>query len=381
MTGSRSLLSMFLIAGLFTLGAAAAPAASAGTKSVRKTATKKNVRYASKRRRHYYERFYTNSFDPNNTEGDVTAGEDPVVREAAEEALGNFNGTIVAIDPETGRILSMVNQKLALSEGAQPCSTFKVAVGLAGLSEGVITKDTPLFRMGRRGRIQVNLTYALAHSNNRYFEELGRKLGFERVSFYAQQFGFGELAGYNIEGEHLGTFPSEEIDEKLGGVGKMCSFGEGISFTPLQLGAFIAAVANGGNLYYLQHPESQDQVTGFQPRLKRTLTISSHIPEVTSGMFGAVEYGTAQRLRYNFVEEPVLGKTGTCSKDGTRFGWFASYADTEHGRIATVVFLRGGHAVFGPKAAEITGRFYRNLYEKNFFTPAEAVTAASGGTH
>src|SRR6185312_2159407 len=85
-------------------------------------------------------------------------------------------------------------------------------------------------------------------------------------------------------------------------------------------------------------------------------------------MMGAVEYGTARSLRLNFSEEQILGKTGTCSKDGTRFGWFASYANTQFGRIVTVIFLRGGRPTYGPKAAEISGRFYRALYDHNFFT-------------
>jgi cell division protein FtsI/penicillin-binding protein 2 len=86
-------------------------------------------------------------------------------------------------------------------------------------------------------------------------------------------------------------------------------------------------------------------------------------------MSGAVEYGTARSLRLNFSEEQILGKTGTCSKAGTRFGWFASYANTQAGRIVTVVFLRGGWPTYGPKAAEITGKFYRALYDHNFFNP------------
>ena len=94
------------------------------------------------RRHRYYERFSASSFADNQVEGDITAGEDPMVRAAALEALGNMNGTIVAVDPDSGRILAMVNQKLALSAGAQPCSTIKVAVALAALSENVITKDT-----------------------------------------------------------------------------------------------------------------------------------------------------------------------------------------------------------------------------------------------
>ena len=340
-----------------------------------KSATLKTVALrSSKTRRHrYVERFTGNSFAEDTTDGDIVEGEDPIVRQAAIDALGNMNGTVVAIDPTDGRILAMVNQKLALSEGAQPCSTIKVAVALAGLSEKVITREEEIV-LGRRS--QMNLTEALAHSNNAYFEAVGRRLGFEKVSEYAHQFGLGELAGYNIEGEHLGQFPDHELAAKLGGVGKMCSFGESIAMTPLQLGALVSAVANGGTLFYLQHPTSADDIINFQPRVKRQLDIGQLIPDLAEGMMGAVEYGTARSLRLNFSEEQVLGKTGTCSKDGTRFGWFASYAKTEYGHIVTVVFLQGGRPTFGPKAAEISGKFYRALYDHNFF--AARATTASG---
>lgn len=326
-------------------------------------------------RHHYYERFYASSYANDQVEGDVTAGEDPVVRAAAIEALGNMNGTIVAIDPDSGRILAMVNQKLALSAGAQPCSTIKVAVALAALSENVITEDTevPLTRTWK-----VDLTTALAHSNNAYFEAVGRKLGFEKVSYYAHQFGLGELAGWNIPNEHLGVFPSTELDQKLGGVGKMCSFGESISLTPLQLAALMGAIANGGTLYYLQHPTTPEQVTDFTPKVKRKLDIGPLIPEISDGMAGAVQYGTARLLRTNFIEEPVLGKTGTCSKDGTRFGWFGSFANTQYGRIVTVIFLEGGRPTFGPKAAELAGVLYRNLYDHDYFAAKAAPTSAQG---
>jgi penicillin-binding protein 2 len=331
------------------------------------------------RRHRYYERFSTSSFADTTTEGDITAGEDPVVRQAAIDALGNMNGTVVAIEPTSGRVLAMVNQKLALSSGAQPCSTIKLSVALAALSEGLIDKDTPI-TLGRYSRM--NLTSALAHSNNAYFEALGRKLGFDKVSFYSHQFGLGELAGYDIQGEQPGIYPDEEISAKLGGVGKMCSFGEGVSMTPLQLGALVAAIANGGTLYYLQHPESADDVASFQPRVKRHLDIAPLLPEMSDGMAGAVEYGTARSVRENFAFEPVLGKTGTCSRAGTRFGWFASYANTSVGRIVTVVFLQGGRPTFGPKAAELAGRMYRNLYDHNFFnqTNTAATVAAPAST-
>lgn len=325
---------------------------------------RRSRRYRYARRHRYYERFYTSSFSDDVTDGDVTGGEDPTVRAAAVDALGNMNGTVVAIEPTSGRILAMVNQKLALSSGAMPCSTIKLSVALAALSEGVIDKDTRI-RLGRRFRL--NLTQALAHSNNAYFEAVGRRLGFEKVAYYAHQFGLGELAGYNIPGEQLGEYPDHVISTKDGGVGRMCSFGEGVSMTPLQLGAMVSAIANGGTLYYLQHPTTPDQVATFQPRIKRQLNIAPLIPDISDGMAGAVEYGTARRVLLNFNEEQILGKTGTCSKDGTRFGWFASYANTNVGRIVVVVFLEGGRPTFGPKAAEIAGRMYRNLYDHSFF--------------
>ena len=323
------------------------------------------------KRNRYYEHFSASSFvTEDQTVGDITAGEDPVVRQAAIDALANMNGTVVAINPDNGRILAMVNQKRALSEGGEPCSTIKIAVALAALSENVIARETKI-QLGRRTRM--DLTQALAHSNNAYFEALGRKMGFEKVSYYAHQFGLGELAGWNIEGEHLGVFPDEELAPRLGGVARMCSFGQGISLTPLQLGALVSAIANGGTLYYLQHPTTAEEIATFEPRVKRYLDIGPLIPEVAPGMAGAVQYGTAQSVRWNFSEEQVLGKTGTCSNNGTRYGWFASYANTSVGRIAVVVFLEGGRPTFGPKAAEIAGRIYRNLYDHSFFvqsTPA-----------
>jgi len=337
----------------------------AHTSTTRTKSGTRVLRTSVHHRRRYYERFLASSFVTGDiAEGDVTTGEDPVVRQAAIDALGNMNGTVLAIEPTSGRILAMVNQKLALSSGAQPCSTIKLSVALAALSEGLITKQTEV-RLG--GRSRMNLTQALAHSNNAYFEALGRQLGFEKVSYYAHQFGLGELAGYGVQGEQLGTYPEAEIPSTLGGVGKMCSFGEGISMTPLQLGALVSAIANGGTLYYLQHPGTPEEVANFQPRIKRHLDIAELIPEISDGMAGAVSYGTARTVKLNFNEEEILGKTGTCSKSGTRFGWFASYANTEVGRIVTVVFLEGGRPTFGPKAAEIAGRMYRGLYDHDFF--------------
>lgn len=339
--------------------------------SVRRSRTR--VRRVSYRRHRYYERYTASSFVTGKIGlGDITGGEDPVVRQAAIDALGDMNGTAVVIDPSNGRILAMVNQKLALSPGAEPCSTIKLSVALAALSEGLVTNQTMVQLPGFR----MNMTEALAHSNNLYFATLGRELGFERVRHYAMEFGLGELAGYHIAGEQLGEYPDHPIPASQGGVGKMCSFGQGVSMTPLQLGALVAAIANGGTLYYLQHPTTPEQVADFQPRIKRVLPIAKYIPEVESGMAGAVDYGTARSLRINFRELPVFGKTGTCSNDGTRFGWFTSISDSPQGSLVTVFLLEGGRATYGPRAADLTGVFYRDLWDHDYF---EAKTQQAQG--
>jgi penicillin-binding protein 2 len=337
--------------------------------------TRASIRAASLHSRHHsYERFTGNSFASSDIfAGDVTTGEDPVVRQAAIDALGGMNGTAVVINPANGRVLAMVNQKLALSPGAEPCSTIKITVAMAALSEGIVNRDTMVQLAGFR----MNMTQALAKSNNLYFEALGRQLGFERVEHYAREFGLGELAGFNIPGEQLGTYPDEPLPESEGGVGRMCSFGQGVSLTPLQLGAYVAALANGGTLYYLQHPDTAEAIAAFEPKVKRMLDIAKFVPEMEEGMSGAVEYGTARRLRASFTELPVFGKTGTCSNLGTRLGWFAAFSQTPTGGLVTVFLLEGGRPTFGPKAAELTGAFYRALWDHNYFAGKGVQATAS----
>src|ERR1019366_46906 len=182
-------------------------------------------------------------------------------------------------------------------------STIKVSVALAALSEKVVDGDGKLFRHGG-----YNLTQALAHSNNYYFATLGTKLGFDKVSYYAHLFGYGEKAGLNIAGESPGRFPTEPPSN--GGVGMLTSFGEEISQTPLQLAALMSALANGGPLYYLQYPRTAQESAEFVPRVKRQLEIKNVIPELKPGMLAAVEYGTARRAQQ---DAPIAGKTGTCT--------------------------------------------------------------------
>jgi len=311
----------------------------------------------------------------DSTKNDIADFDDPVVRQVAVEALGRYNGSVVAIDPQSGRVLSIVNQRLVFSSGFIPCSTIKPVIALAALEENVITRDTMMPVARRRF---MNLTEAMAHSNNAFFEGLGRRMGFETVARYARLLGLGELAGYNIPEEYPGALPSEP--PVRGGVARMSSFGEGIQITPLQLGSLVATLANGGTIYYLQYPRSEVERQGFAPRIKRKLSIEPLLPELRDGMLAAVLYGTA-RLSYDPEGEQALGKTGTCSDQSSRLGWFVSYADQLHPRIVLVVLLRGNtRRVKGPTAAQIAGHIYRGLREHNYFVetrPETPVTVSS----
>src|SRR5215470_9873507 len=106
---------MILVAVLAALYAFPAPAEPFPATPAKAAAAKSPV----KRSRHRYAR--EKAVDP--TIGDVAEYDDPIVRSAAVEALGRYNGSVVAVDPNTGRILTVVNQKLAYSDGAIPCST------------------------------------------------------------------------------------------------------------------------------------------------------------------------------------------------------------------------------------------------------------------
>src|SRR5215831_3851720 len=186
------------------------------------------------------------------TLGDYIDGDDLTIRRAAVSALGGYAGSVVVADPASGRVLTMVNQKLALATGFIPCSTIKLVTSLAALTENIVSKNTNVYTSRY---VSYNMTQALAISNNQYFNILGRRLGFDRVHRYAEMLGLGELAGLDIQGEQPGTLVSEE--PKFGGVGMMTSFGTGVSMTALELAGLLSAISNGGTLYYLQYPRTE----------------------------------------------------------------------------------------------------------------------------
>ncbi len=298
------------------------------------------------------------------TIGDQLDGEDLAIRRAAVEALGTMNGSVVVVDPSNGRVLSIVNQKLAMKSGYIPCSTIKLVTGIAALSDGVIERSTEV-RLSRR--TSFNLTTALAHSNNPFFQRLGNQLGYDRVTHYAKLLGLGEKAGLDIPSEEPGVWPEEA--PRSGGVGMMTAYGENILMTPLELAAIVSAIANGGTLYHLQYPHSQEEIDNFTPQIKRELGLSpSALEDLKTGMRGAVDFGTARRAFYN-PEEPILGKTGTCTdfRESNHMGWFGSFNEVDHHQLVVVVMLLGTKTVSGPVASGVAGAIYRRLSDERYF--------------
>ena len=307
-------------------------------------------------------------FDP--TAGDNVDGDELEVRRAAVDALGPYNGTVVVVDPQTGRVLTIVNQKTALDSGFTPCSTIKLVTAFAALNEGLIERDTPVHLTRRTS---LDLSSALAHSNNPYFKILGDRLGYQRVVHYASLFGLGEKAGWQIPGERPGVLPGAPPEH--GGVGMMTAYGEGIQLTPLELAALVSAIANGGTLYHLQYPKSQEEIGHFVPRVKRHLDIANWIKDVKVGMRGAVDFGTAHRAGVDQTE-PILGKTGTChdSRALNHLGWFGSFNDVERNQLVVVVLLTGGFRINGPIAAGVAGSIYKQLSQEKFFASSRILS-------
>lgn len=299
------------------------------------------------------------------TTGDNVDGDDLTVRRAAAEALGTIPGSVVVVDPNNGRILSIVNQKLALTSGFIPCSTVKLITALAALTENIVSRNTNVYTSRY---VSYNLTQALARSNNQYFNILGTRLGFERVHYYAEMLGMGQTAGLDVAGEQPGLLAAEP--PKNGGVGMMTSFGTGISMTPLEMAALLSAIANGGKLYYLQYPHTSEEIEQFTPKVKHSLQLAPNgIEDIKMGMRGAVDFGTARRAGYD-PTEPILGKTGTCTdfQSANKMGWFGSFNEVGAHQLVVVVMLTGSRGyVSGPIASGVAGAIYKRLSGERYF--------------
>ena len=292
-------------------------------------------------------------------------------QQASEEAMKGYVGALVALDPQTGRILALVSspafdpdafatginneewkalndpvsrplQNKALQGRYAPASTFKIVMAAAALQEGIVTKNTSFkctsrFRLGRsvfrcwdwRGHGRTNLYKALVESCDIYFYQVGLKLGIEKIAKYAKAFGLGSKTGIDLPNESRGLIAT--LDWKLGryhepwqeGETLITAIGQGFTLvTPLQMACLTAAVANGGTLYspvYLEKMTGPDGhiVTSFESDPKDKLPISeANLRIIRRALLGVVEdkKGTGKQCKLPDVH--VAGKTGTAQVIG-----------------------------------------------------------------
>jgi len=275
------------------------------------------------------------------------------VRKVAVEALGHHAGTVVVMDPKTGRVYTVVNQDWALRRGFKPCSTIKLVTGVAGLCEKVIQ---PIETVSDGSNYKIDLTDALAYSNNSYFQSVGGQVGFEKMVSYARELGLGEKTGINYVNEYSGKVP---LFKSGYAVNHMSSHGDDFEVTAIQLAALVSAMSNGGKLLAPHLPRSVEENSHFKAEMRRKIDIESDVwKRMVPGMIGAVNYGSGKKA-YR-PEQTVAGKTGTCIGQGAWLGLFTSYAPVANPRLAVVVITRGTDAHKHLPAA-IAGNIYRAL--------------------
>jgi penicillin-binding protein 2 len=284
-----------------------------------------------------------------NIANDNTEGEDLEVRRAAIDALGNHAGTVVVMEPQTGKVLSIVNQEWGIRRGFKPCSTIKLVTGVAGVNEQVIEPTGNI----RNRSFRLDLDDALAHSNNSYFQVVGKNIGNERMISYARALGLGEKTGINAENETAGKLPYGNNNARI------YSHGDDFEVTPLQLGVMVSALSNGGKIVVPQIPRTKVEKTNFRGFMRREIDIpSENLQRVLPGMIGAVNYGTAKRASDYSLN--IAGKTGSCIGQGSWLGLFASVAPVVNPRLAIVVITRGS-GERGKYASGIAGQIYKSL--------------------
>jgi penicillin-binding protein 2 len=261
------------------------------------------ARRAAIARQRAIEQAMRNEVQANITRDD-TRGEDPEVRRVAVNALGNHAGTVVVMDPMSGRVYSIVNQEWALRRGFKPCSTIKLVTGIAGLNEKVIN---PADEASVSERYRIDLTEALAYSNNTYFQQVGGRVGFDKMINYARELGLGEKTGINAPFEYPGRLPAEKTGFALN---RMSSHGDDFEVTAVQLATLVSAFANGGRLLTPHVPKTAKEQSSSSPDVRRQLPIDQdNFRRMVPGMVGAVNYGSGKKA-YDPMQT-VAGKTGT----------------------------------------------------------------------
>jgi penicillin-binding protein A len=342
---------------------------------------------------------------------DVVTTLDPAAQRAALQALGGRAGSIVALEPETGRVRVMVsvpdfdpNQiperfgELNRAPGSPllnrttqarypPGSTFKVVTATAALDTGKFTPAStldgsspktiggvPLQNFGGESFGPISLTDALTNSVNTVWAQVGERLGKDALFEYMHRFGFGQdppldypdaqmkASGVFDRGKLLG--PGDPID-----VGRVAIGQERLQVTPLQMAMVAAAVGNGGRL---MRPRLTDRIVRKDGRLKTRIQpdqLTRVMSEKTARELGqmmsrVVEEGSGTAAALEGVR--VAGKTGTAEVEGGRANqaWFIAFAPVDRPRMAIAVTVERTQGQGGTVAAPLAKRVLEVLLKK-----------------
>ncbi|HVS20824.1 MAG TPA: penicillin-binding transpeptidase domain-containing protein, partial [Pyrinomonadaceae bacterium] len=308
---------------------------------------------------------------------------DKALQQAATAALGQREGAIIVMDPQTGRVRAVGNPHVAFSEAVMPGSTIKPFTALAALRSGLIDTNSRTVCPGRFTGLSFSVacvhdnklppfspSQAIAYSCNYYFGTLGERLGRDKLIDALRTFGFGQPTALSDERGTL--LPCEagnnaKIRSEAKGQAD-CNAREAIgesdhfTVTPIQLLAAYAALVNGGRLLEPRVANANE----FEPAERGRVDIApQHRAIITEGMLGAVRYGTAKSAHLDSVSLSIIGKTGTSlpAKGFRTNGWFVGFAspapessgptgEPDPGKIdlAVLVFLPRSH---GAEAAAL----------------------------
>ena len=286
-----------------------------------------------------------------------------------------------------------------------PGSTFKMAVALAGLEEGVITPDFRVSCPGHAnfyGRVfhcwsdrkgghgSIDLRRAIAESCDVYFYTVANMVQIDRIHKWATALGLGELSGIDLPNEVQGLVPStewkrEKMHEKWY-AGETISVGIGqgqVSVTPVSMAVYMATLANGGTRVTPHLLKQIDDGSGWKPvpeaRPKSVVSIDPEkLEAIRDGMWQVVNgSGWATGTTAKIAGHDVVGKTGSSqvisaqgraaaanktAKNLRDHGWFVFFAPKDDPKIAGVVFLE--HGIHGGNAARITHHILDTFFAK-----------------
>ena len=294
---------------------------------------------------------------------------DQHLQRAAIQALGDRRGTIIVMDPQTGRIRAIVNPEIAFRENFPVGSAIKPFTALAALRSGLIDEDsrTLCHELYSHHAFQttcshprelppLNPTEAIAYSCNYYFSSLGEHLKETSFSSTLSEFGFGKKSEVNAGGEITGELRGSDWRPQN-------AIGEGsyLQATPIQVIDAYVALVNGGRLF-----RPQIEKPNFAAELRTSVEIKDRDRElIVRGMRGAVRYGSAEKANLYSLPVYIFGKTGTATElNGFRtHGWFIGIAsqgteaasDSEAApdktKLAVLVLLARGHGFEAAKVA------------------------------